>query len=392
MSSMRSNRSRLLFVVGSIAALVSIRAVAGAGAQGRDPATRALAIFSDVLSLTRQNYVEPTDAKTLLEGAYDGMSDALDPFSYYVPASERAAYRAQSNSGAVGPGVVIARRGGFPYIVAAIPGSPAEKAGVKPSDLLDSVDGKLVRNAPLWKIKAALDGPEGSHVEIMVFRNGDEKKVTLKIPRRRFEAPPVSTRWERDVAIVKIPSFGRATSEALRQAIEEAQRRSISRMVLDVRGAISGEIPEVVPSASLFVGKGLVAKVTSRKAQLPALEASGERLWKGRTVVLTDDATGGPGEVFAAALHDRADATTVGEATVGMGIIQRLVPTESGGTLYMTVGRYVSPGGSTLGGKGLAPDERVIVFPGDGEGEGKDPILTRGLDSVRSAAPNRRAA
>src|SRR5712692_1445085 len=162
---MRNNRSRLLFVIGSVAALVSIRAVTNPNGPSRDPATRALSIFSDVLSLARQNYVEPVDTRVLLEGAYDGMSDALDPFSYYVPASERAAYRAQAGSGAVGPGVVIARRGGFPYVVAPVPGSPADKEGVKPSDLLDGIDGKPVRNAPLWKVKSALDGPEGTNVE-----------------------------------------------------------------------------------------------------------------------------------------------------------------------------------------------------------------------------------
>src|SRR5215471_5219569 len=293
MPMMKSNRARLLFVVGSVAALVSIRAVAGTSGAGRDPATRALSIFSDVLSLTRQNYVEPVETRSLLEGAYDGMSDALDPFSYYVPASERTAYRSQAASGSVGPGIVLARRGGFPYVVAPIAGSPAEKAGIKASDLLDTIDGKSVRNAPLWKVKSALDGPQGSSVEVSVFRNGDEKKVTLKITRAHFEPPPVSTQWERDVAIVKVPSFTHATAEVLREAIEEAHRRSISRMVIDVRGTISGDIAEAVPASALFTGKGLIAKVVSRKAQLPALEAQGERLWKGRTVVLTDDATGG---------------------------------------------------------------------------------------------------
>src|SRR4029077_3486746 len=185
---MRSNRSRLLFVVASLAALLSLRAVSNPG-NGRDPATRALSIFSDVFSLTRQNYVETTDSKTLLSGAYDGMSDALDPFSYYVTASERAAYRAQEASGSVGPGIVLARRGGFPYVVAPLPGAPAEKAGIHPGDLLDTVDGKPVRNASLWKVKSALEGPEGTHVEVTVFRGGDEKKVTLSIPRARFGPP-----------------------------------------------------------------------------------------------------------------------------------------------------------------------------------------------------------
>jgi carboxyl-terminal processing protease len=386
---MRSNRSRLLFVVASVAALFSLRAVSNPS-NGRDPATRALSIFSDVFSLTRQNYVEPTDSKTLLGGAYDGMSDALDPFSYYVTASERAAYRAQEASGSVGPGIVLARRGGFPYVVAPLPGSPAQKAGVHPGDLLDTVDGKPVRNASLWRIKGALDGPEGSHVNVILFRGGDEKRVSLSIPRARFSAPALAARFDKDVAVVTIPAFNHATADGLRRAIEDANRRGIQRMVVDVRGAIGGEIPDAVPAASLFAGKGTVAKVVARKVALPPLESIGERLWKGKTVVLTDDSTGGAAEVFAAALHDRADATTVGETTVGMAIVQRQVPTQSGGSLYMTVARYLSPSGTPLGGKGLTPDDRVIVFPG--EPGGKDAILERGLEVARGANPARRAA
>jgi carboxyl-terminal processing protease len=386
---MRSNRSRLLFVVASLAALLSLRAVSNPS-NGRDPATRALSIFSDVFSLTRQNYVEPTDTKTLLGGAYDGMSDALDPFSYYVTASERAAYRAQEASGSVGPGIVLARRGGFPYVVAPLPGSPAQKAGVHPGDLLDTVDGKPVRNASLWRVKGALDGPEGSHVNVILFRGGDEKRISLSIPRARFSAPALATRWDKDVAVVTVPAFNHATADGLRRAIEDANRRGTQRMVVDVRGAIGGEISDAVPAASLFAGKGTVAKVVARKVALPPLESTGERLWKGRTVVLTDDSTGGAAEVFAAALHDRADATTVGETTVGMAIVQRQVPTQSGGSLYMTVGRYLSPSGTPLGGKGLAPDDRVIVFPG--EPGAKDAILERGLEVARGATPARRAA
>jgi carboxyl-terminal processing protease len=386
---MRSNRSRLLFVVASVAALLSLRAVSNPS-NGRDPATRALSIFSDVFALTRQNYVEATDTKTLLNGAYDGMSDALDPFSYYVTASERAAYRAQEASGSVGPGIVVARRGGFPYVVAPLPGSPAQKAGVHPGDLLDTVDGKPVRNASLWRVKGALDGPEGSHVQVILFRGGEEKRVSLSIPRARFSPPALAVRWDKDVAVVTVPAFNRTTADGLRRAIEDANRRGIQRMVVDVRGAIGGEIPDAVPAASLFAGKGTVAKVVARKVDLQPLESTGERLWKGKTVVLTDDSTGGAAEVFAAALHDRADATTVGETTVGMAIVQRQVPTQSGGSLYMTVGRYLSPSGTPLGGKGLAPDDRVIVFPG--EPGAKDTILERGLEVARGATSARRAA
>ncbi len=388
---MKSNRSRLLFVVGSVAALVSLRAVSGPDGAGRDPATRALSIFSDVFSLTRSNYVEPVENRLLLEGAYDGMSDALDSFSYYVAASERSAFRAERASGAAGPGIVVARRGGFPYVIGALPGSPAEKAGVLPGDLIDTIDGKHVRTSSLWKIRSALDGPEGSSVSLTVFRAGDETKVDLRVPRSRWKAPGVSTSWDRDVGIVRVPSFEPETAAGLREAIAEAQERSVPVLVIDVRGSMGGEVADAASAAAPFVGKGPIARVVARRVAVAPLEAAGEKLWMGRTIVLTDDATAGAAEVFAAALHDRAAATTVGESTVGMAVIQREVATPSGGILWMTVGRYVSPGGSVLGGKGLSPDERVLMLPGEVAGE-KDPILDRALQIARDPASQRKAA
>jgi carboxyl-terminal processing protease len=379
---MKSNRSRLLFLVVSVAAIASLRAV-DAGV-GRDPATRALSVFSEVFALTRSNYVDPADPKALLEGAYDGMTDALDPFSYYVPAASMAAYRAQQTSGALGPGLIVARRGGFPYVVAALPGSPAAREGVRSGDLIHAVDGRNLRTAPLWKIRSALEGPQGTTVEVGLFRVVEEKKLTLRLRRERFEPPSVETRWEKDVAIVRVPAFTPAAAEAVRRAIEEAGRRSLDRMIVDLRGSVGGEIADAGPTASLFVGRGPVAKLVTRKVPLKPVEALGERAWKGRTVVLTNDSTGGPAEVFAAALRDRASATIVGETTAGMAIVQRLVPTGSGGSLFMTVGRYQSPSGTMLGGKGLAPDERVITLPGDSDD--RDPILERGLEVVRRAA------
>jgi carboxyl-terminal processing protease len=356
---------------------------------GRDPATKSLSIFSEVFSLTRSNYVEAVESRTLLDGAYDGMSDALDPFSYYVPAGSMAAYKAQQAAGAASPGIVFARRGGYPYVVAPLPGSPAEKAGVKPGDLVDTIDGQSLRNAPFWKVKAALEGPAGSSCELALFRGGDEKRVTISVPRAAFQPPAPSSKWERDVAIVKIPSFDANTAAAVRKELEEAQRRNISRVVLDLRGSIGGDIEQAAPVASLFLAKGPVASVVTRRAAMKPLEATGTPVWNGRTVILMDDSTAGPAEVLAGALRDRGHATTVGETTVGMAIVQRSVPTHEGGTLYMTIGRYVTPSGQMLGGKGLTPDERVIVFPG--ETGDRDTILERGLEIVRADAARKAA-
>ena len=135
-------------------------------------------------------------------------------------------------------------------------------------------------------------------------------------------------------------------------------------------------------------GVGLAATAIVRPAIAQSMAETKWRLTSSFPKSL--DIIYGAAEVFAAALHDRADATTVGETTVGMAIVQRQVPTQSGGSLFMTVGRYLSPSGTPLGGKGLAPDDRVLVFPG--EPGAKDAILERGLEVARGATPARRAA
>ena len=220
---MKSNRSRIAFVVVSLGALASLRAVAGPEGAGRDPATRALSIFSEVFSLTRSNYVEPADSKALLEGAYDGMSDALDPFSYYVPASAMAAYKAQQSAGASAPGIVFARRGGYPVRRRArCPARPPRRRASRRAT--SSTRWTERRSATLrsGRSRPRSRGPEGSSVELGLFRGGDEKKLTIPVTRARFDAPGPSTKWERDVAIIRIPAFTAATAAAVRKELDEA--------------------------------------------------------------------------------------------------------------------------------------------------------------------------
>ena len=110
---MKSNRSRFAFVMGSLAALVLLTALKGPVlSPGRDPVLKPLAIFTEVLNLTRSNYVEPVDVSTLLAGAYDGVTDAIDPFSYYVSGDRMSRYRAFEASKPLDSGLVLGRRGG----------------------------------------------------------------------------------------------------------------------------------------------------------------------------------------------------------------------------------------------------------------------------------------
>ena len=154
-------------------------------------------------------------------------------------------------------------------------------------------------------------------------------------------------------------------------------------VIVDVRDSAGGDVEEAVRTASLFIPAGAVAKLSGKKIPPRDYDTVGSRAWSGKTIVLIDAGTGGAPEIFAGALHDRADAPLVGEPTAGMGIVQRLLPMSSGGALYLTVGEYVSPSGAELTGKGLRPTARVDLFPDDAGG---DAILKKAVEIADGAA------
>src|SRR5262249_59604926 len=105
---------------------------------------------------------------------------------------------------------------------------------------------------------------------------------TSWVPRGRFDPPAPSTTWERDVAILKIPTFTPSAAAAIRKELDEASRRSIDRIIIDLRGSIGGSIADAAPAASLFVPKGPIATVVSRKASEKPLQATGDPVWEGQ--------------------------------------------------------------------------------------------------------------
>ena len=246
------------------------------------------------------------------------MSDALDPFSYYVPASAMAAYKAQQAAGAASPGIVFARRGGYPVrrrrrCPARRPRRPASSRAT--SSTRSTASRCATRRSGRSRPRSR--GPKALRASSSLFRGGDEKRVTLPVAARPLRAAArSSTKWERDVAIIKIPTLhagdrGRACARSSRRRRGARSTRSS----LDLRGSIGGAIAgRGAASRRSSSAKGPIATRASR-ARRPSkpLEATGEPVWKGKVVLLIDDSTAGAAEVFAAALHDRAEATTVGE-------------------------------------------------------------------------------
>lgn len=345
-----------------------------------------LALFNEVLRIVLDAYVEPVNVDRAMNGARLGLTDALDGDSAYLDAEEFRAYQAAGRENDAEIGVILSRRVSFLMVVTTRAGSPAQKAGIRPGDLVKTIDGRHSRPLSAVAGQRLLRGAPGSVVKLTLLRMGSDP-VSVDVVRERLTPIPATGRMlDGGAAYVKIAEFTPKVTDEVRADVEGFKRAGARQLVLDLRGAGHGELSEGVKMAELFMKGGVVARVAGAKAEEQVLSADPARsVWDQPMAVLTDNGTSGAGEIVAAALLDAGRASVVGEPTFGRAPIQRAVVLPEGG-LVLTVARYVSPKGTAIHGKGVTPSvpvqDRADEDPAEGVPAG-DPILEKALEVLR---------
>jgi carboxyl-terminal processing protease len=381
-----SSRGRLAI---ALATLVVVAYSLGGFVLGRvlgDTTYGQLALFNEVLRIVLEAYVEPVNVDRAMNGARLGLTDALDGDSAYLDAEEFRAWQAAGRENDAEIGVILSRRVSFLMVVTARAGSPAQKAGIRPGDLVKTIDGRHSRPLSAVAGQRLLRGAPGSVVKLTLLRVGSDP-VSVDVVRERLTPIPATGRMlDGGAAYVKVAEFTPKVTDEVRADIEGFKRAGARQLVLDLRGAGHGELSEGVKMAELFMRGGVVAKVAGAKAEERVLNADPARsVWDRPMAVLTDNGTSGAGEIVAAALLDAGRASVVGEPTFGRAPIQRAVVLPEGG-LVLTVARYVSPKGTAIHGKGVTPSVPVEDRAAEDSAEGApagDPILEKDLEVLR---------
>ncbi len=395
---------------------------------GKDSLYRPLGLFTEVLSLVRGNYVEKVEVKPLLAGAFSGMTEAMDPFSEYVPPEKMAAFEAaraaREKADYVDSGLVLARRSGYPVVVTAVPGSPAALAGVETDDLVEKVGGVSARSLGLWEVEAALSGKPGGRANVLVVRESKPRRRTLRdrpgvvdavapvggerlggarregsgFRRRHGRRPRRDSRPARPVQghrhrpsrqRVRVVGRSRAVRGALRpsgphrraEGAEDRRRRAGARkpgsgFTRAVSSSSSTAARAVRPSSS----PRRSARTRRRSWESTSRRRSSERKRRGTRCSRIRP----PPAPVPSLDRKKLRVRVVGEPTFGMGLTQEVVRLASGGALKITVGKVRTAAGRSLSPRGLEPDDRVFhVQPEEGaEGKPPDPFLERALKVV----------
>jgi carboxyl-terminal processing protease len=386
-----SKRIRLLLI--TISCFLVLYIVLG-GLLGKNDSTsdktyRNLGVYSEVLSRIKSDYVTEPDLKKATGGAIRGLLEALDPYSTYFSPPEYQDYLRQPEAGPASVGIFLAKRMGFATVVSVLPGSPAEKAGVKVGDLIDRVENAAARELSVVQIQRLLAGPAGSTVTLTLVREARGEPQKLIITRAVLSYPPVVAKIvEEGAGYIRIASFSKGKAAEIAAKLKELTANGADKIVLDLRNCAGGETQEAVDTASLFLEKGLVAYLQGQRyprQDLPAKPPAA--VCKLPLAVLINQSTAGPAELVASAILGNKRGEVVGVRSFGVGVFQKLIPLDDGSALLLSVAKYYGPDGKAIQDNGVAPS---VVESGTGEtaslddeGEPMEPEQFGGKDDLQ---------
>jgi carboxyl-terminal processing protease len=326
-----------------------------------DNSYRQVVVFSEVLSLVLDNYVDPVESDILMEGAYEGMLRGLGPHAAYLSAAELTTWNEQGADLSAGPGVTVLKGFGALQIVGVDPGSPAEAAGLIAGDQIRAIGDQLLRDYSLDQALHLLRGPAGTTVRMQIihpstgFSREDltlERKPRLELPYRIEDSD--------GVLVLALRDLSRLDTDRLSVELAGYRERGVQQLLIDLRNVAEGSPRDLEPFAALF-HSGEAFRLVDRAGEiLETVEIPGsDKAWTGSVSLLVNGATAGAAEGFARLLQVQGPVQVYGEDTYGMGSEAELFELPNGGGVLVSAREWRLASGETWSGDGVVPDVNV---------------------------------
>ena len=361
---MRNGRKSL--VLGGLSSLVIIGVVlfGGRGLEGVSAVNRdtyeGLEAFTNVIAIVQKNYVEDVGSQKLIEGAINGMLNALDPHSAYLTPELYKELQVDTEGSFGGLGIEITLRDGVLTVVAPIEDTPAHRAGVKAGDQIIKIEGELTKDMTLVEAVKKMRGPRGSKIVISVRREGVNKLIDFSLMREVIRVHSVKSRsLEKGYGYIRLSQFQDRTGNDLEEALSNLTRENgkLAGLILDLRNNPGGLLSQAVKVSDTFLESGLVVYTEGRlDNQKQKYFAHPGGYTETPMVVLVNGGSASASEIVAGALQDHGRAVVLGMQTFGKGSVQTILPLESGAALRLTTALYFTPNGRSIQVTGVTPD------------------------------------
>jgi len=372
----------------SAAAVVSRIPLIGDGLDATPVQGADLTDFWKAWNALETNYVITHASSTLpssrdrVLGAIEGLASSYnDPYTVYFPPKEAKEFSDTISGSFAGVGMEVDVKDGVLTVIAPLKGTPAESAGIKAGDQILAIDGKSTDGVSTDKAVSEIRGPIGTTVDLSIIRDG--KSLDIKITRQTIQIPETDESVDEATGTYRIAlyEFTSNSADLFAQAFARFQSSGSQKLVIDLRGNPGGYLDAAVDIASHFLPKGakIVTEDFGGKEDNVAHTSYGYAdLPKGtKVVVLVDNGSASASEILAGALQDNKVATVIGTQTFGKGSVQTLIDL-GGGSLKVTVARWITPAGHWIMGNGVTPDITVAYKKADTP-KGNDSQMTRAI-------------
>jgi carboxyl-terminal processing protease len=306
------------------------------------------------------------DATALSEGAIRGMLQSLDdPYASYLDPQQFEVESQDFKGFFEGIGAQVGMREGRLTIIAPMPDTPAEEAGIEPGDVILEINGESTANITLLEAVSKIRGEKGTSVELLVLHLDENDPVPIVVERGVIQLDSVRfTMLDNGIGHLRIFNFADNTNEEVKKALEEFEEAQGVGLVLDLRNNPGGLLRSVVDVASQFLDDGLVLYEIDAQGKRTDWEvkSSGERRGV-PMVVLINQFSASASEVLSGALRDHQRATVVGTTSFGKGSVNTLRPLSDGSGVYFSIARWFTPNGTLIEGDGITPDIKVEAMP-----------------------------
>lgn len=341
----------------------------------KDDIYQQLKLFSDVLNLVQDQYVEKVDSEELVRGAVNGMLRALDPHSSFLTPEDYKELQIETKGKFGGIGIEITVRDNVLTVVAPLEGTPADTAGIQSNDKIIKIDGELTQDMSLMEAVQKMRGPKGTKVKLTILRQGEKKPLEFELTRAIIAIRSVRTQpLEPGYGYVRISSFQSGTDTDLQKILDklENDNRPLRGILLDLRNNPGGLLDQAVAVSDEFLDKGLIVytggRLESQKMTFDAVKNDKPRNYP--IVVLINGGSASAAEIVAGALQDHKRALVLGERSFGKGSVQTVIPLNNGYAVRLTTSLYYTPSGRSIQATGIEPDIAVKrEIPRDDDGE-----------------------
>jgi carboxyl-terminal processing protease len=329
-----------------------------------------LKVFTEVLSVVENSYVEEVESEELIYDAMEGMLKSLDPHSGFLRPESYKEMQVETKGEFGGLGIQIAIRDDVLTVIAPIEDTPAWRAGIQAGDQIVKIEDEPTKDMSLHDAVKLMRGPKDTQITISIMREGIDKPKPYTITRAIIRIKSVKYRVLENTSIgyVKISAFQERTARDLARALRQLRKEDITALILDLRNNPGGLLNSAVDVSGQFLdNESMVVYIQGRSGDRKEYHARGRVFSTDMPmVILVNQGSASASEIVSGALKDWNRALVLGVQTFGKGSVQSVIPLSDGSGLRLTTAKYYTPKGTSIQNTGITPDLEVRLQETEG--------------------------